>query len=130
MESGEGIERGLSDGLGGPSGRLPWNPVKELKGVGLYANHAAVRNVVESGEGIERLNGSPSRRSTSSHVESGEGIESGNGLQLVARVVDPSWNPVKELKGAGRDEVGRNDVNAVESGEGIERRFRRGARRP
>jgi len=34
-----------------------WNPVKELKVIGLYADHAAVRNV-ESGEGIERLSAS------------------------------------------------------------------------
>ena len=51
-----------------------WNPVKELKDVGIRFNILQPPGV-ESGEGIERLRSSRSGLRQSS-VESGEGIES------------------------------------------------------
>ena len=75
MESGEGIESiGELVVLLHEVGR--WNPVKELKGHSLRLFQPREREVVESGEGIERM-----KRSRST-----------------LRALEGGWNPVKELK--------------------------------
>ena len=74
-----------------------WNPVKELKVPLLaLAISSLPASAVESGEGIERLQ-----------------------LIIIKCLSWETWNPVKELK----DDAARSvdDVQCVESGEGIER---------
>ena len=74
VESGEGIESIFSSFLIGRLFTCSWNPVKELKAdIGLESWRA---DMVESGEGIERLMTDCTYKFVGLQVESGEGIES------------------------------------------------------
>jgi len=60
---------------------------------------------VESGEGIERHEGRSWRHGNLSRVESGEGIERTECPATWLFVVCHVWNPVKELKAGGVNEL-------------------------
>ena len=103
-----------------------WNPVKELK-VLADANISVHKlEVVESGEGIERLL-SASRASCAVRLEWNPVKE-----LKVSKNVNPRllpriwWNPVKELKVSETPKHLCLVKNFVESGEGIESRRRSG----
>ena len=56
--------------------KIPWNPVKELKGNELLMKIEVLETAVESGEGIESPRSWSSSPRSQISVESGEGIES------------------------------------------------------